>query len=132
RRSSDLADVFYMLRMSLKNQEYAKLALPYLLRATELHPADVEYVVQYGLSLAQSNYIDEPKQIFEKVLSLHAEHSDAHYNRGVLELYHDRPEKARQHFDMALTYQKDHLLAMHGKKKVEELLDQTSNCEGLT
>src|SRR5699024_7878636 len=102
-----------------------KLALPYLLRATELDPADVEYVFQYGLSLAQSNYIDESKQIFDKVLSLHVEHSVAHYNLVVIELYHARPAKAGLHFDMALTYQKDHLIAMNGKKKVEELLEQT-------
>src|SRR5699024_11943694 len=47
-------DVFYMLGMAFKGDEQDLLALPYLLRATEINPKDTESLFQYGLTLAQT------------------------------------------------------------------------------
>ena len=114
-------DVYYMLGMTLQKQEQFKLSLPYLLRATELAEKDEEILFQYGLSLAQSDNIIDAKTVFEKVLGINSEHSDAHYNLGVIALFHDDSHTALMHFEEALRSQPDHLLAANGKKNVEKL-----------
>ncbi|MUK87014.1 tetratricopeptide repeat protein [Ornithinibacillus sp. L9] len=116
------ADVYFMLGMTFQHQEHYKLALPYLLRATELNPDDVELLFQYGLALAQSNLIEDAKEVFQQVLAKDNEHSDAHYNLGVIELFQDQAEEALSHFNQALVIQPDHVLAANGKSKLEELL----------
>src|SRR5699024_1274892 len=59
------SDVFYMLGIACQQQEQFKLALPYLLRAMELSPKDVEIAFQYGLSLAQCDHIQDAASIFQ-------------------------------------------------------------------
>src|SRR5699024_100780 len=43
------ADVYYMLGYTFQKQEQDRLAIPFLLRATELDPDNVEFLFQYGL-----------------------------------------------------------------------------------
>lgn len=120
----DEADVYYMLGMTYYNQESYKRGLPYLQRAAELSPADAEIAFQYGLTLAQSGYVAEANTVFEKVIGEHPEHSDAHYNLGVIALFKDEVQKALDHFNNALAVQADHLLAANGKKQAEKRMDE--------
>lgn len=119
----DLSDVHFMLGLSLQYQELHKLALPYLLRAVELD-ADEEKQFQYGLALANEQLLEEAKEMFEKVLERNKRHSDAHYNLGVIALYNQEMENSMYHFDEALAYQPDHLLAANGKKQLQSFLDE--------
>jgi len=118
------ADVYYMLGLTLQKEEQDKLAIPFLLRATELDPENDEFLFQYGLSLAQSNHIPEAESAFKQVLGKNSAHTDAHYNLGVISLFHENPEQALKHFNKALEIQPEHLLAQNGKKKVEEFLEE--------
>ncbi|MDY0396832.1 tetratricopeptide repeat protein [Virgibacillus halophilus] len=118
------ADVFYMLGMTFQKQSQYKLSLPYLQRASELDEDDEEILFQYGLSLAQVDEINMAKAVFHQVIDLNDQHSDAHYNLGVIALYQEEPEVSLNHFNAALAAQPDHLLAVNGKKKVEEFLEK--------
>lgn len=117
-------DVYYMVGMALLNQEHVLLSIPYLLRATELKPTDEAKLFQYGLALAKSNYLSEAKNTFQRILSINSEHSDAHYNLGVIALFNEKTKKALQHFETALHIQPKHILAANGKSKVEKLLNE--------
>ncbi len=119
----DLSDVHFMLGLSLQYQELHTLALPYLLRAVELEP-DEEKEFQYGLALANEQLLDEAKEMFDKVLKRNKRHSDAHYNLGVIALYNQDVEKSMYHFDEALAYQPDHLLAANGKKQLQSFVEE--------
>lgn len=116
-----------MLGLSFMNQEQFKLSLPYLLRASELNHEDDDILFQYGLALAQSNILNDAKQVFLDVLKLNPNHSDAYYNLGVIELFNENMEDALNCFNKALGIQPDHLLAANGKKNVESLLKENSN-----
>jgi len=117
------ADVYYMLGYTLQKQEQDRLAIPFLLRATELDPDNVEFLFQYGLSLAQSELIDQAETIFQQVLNQDEEHSDAYYNLGVISLFKEQAETALEYFNKAVDLQPDHLLAQNGKKQVEIALN---------
>jgi len=118
----DVSDVHFMLGLSLQNQDEHTLALPYLLRAVELEP-DEEKEFQYGLALAHEELLDEAQKVFDQVLERNKEHSDAHYNLGVIALYHQDTEKSMYHFEEALKYQPDHVLAANGKKQLQSFID---------
>ncbi|WP_099158614.1 tetratricopeptide repeat protein [Virgibacillus ndiopensis] len=118
------SDVYYMLGMTFQKQDQLKLSLPYLLRASEMDKDDDEVLFQYGLALAQCNHIEEADSVFKSVLKKNSEHSDAHYNLGVIALYNDDAMGALDHFNKAITIQPDHILAANGKKQVEALLKQ--------
>lgn len=111
-------DVFFMLGLALIKQSHHLLAIPYLLRATELDPTDAEKRFQYGLSLAKSNYIDEAKEVFNEVLAIESDHSDTHYNLGVISYNHHDYNTSLSHFETALKSQPNHKLAQAGRKKV--------------
>ena len=58
-----------MLGMSLVGLEQPKFALPYFQRRVELNQEDVEARFQYGLCLANQEYIDEAIDSIRKVYS---------------------------------------------------------------
>lgn len=123
----DISDVYFMLGMSLANRNHQMLAIPYLLRAIELDPNDEEKLFQYGLSLAKAEYLNDAKEIFEQVIALNNKHSDAHYNLGILSLYHDKHSDALAHFKTALQFEPHHILAANGKTQVEKMLSKKKN-----
>ncbi|SFF52883.1 Tetratricopeptide repeat-containing protein [Halobacillus alkaliphilus] len=113
-----------MLGMTFVHQEYTKLALPYLLRAAELAPEDVDIQFQYGLCLAQNGQIEGAEQAMKRVLQLEEEHSDAYYNLGVVALHKEDAKSALFHFNRALEIQPEHMLASHAKAQVEQALNE--------
>lgn len=119
----EAADVYYLLGLSLQYQDQFKLALPYLLRATEIEPEDVNYLFQYGLSLAQTNVLDTAEEIFNRILTIDAGHSDAHYNLGVLATFNEDAHLALEHFNIALENHPEHYLAANGKQQIEKFLE---------
>lgn len=117
-----VSDVYFMLGLSFQYQDANTLSLPYLLRAVELEP-DEEKEFQFGLALAQEELLEEAKEMFDKVLSRNKEHSDAHYNLGVIALYDQDVETSMYHFEEALTYQPDHALAANGIEQLQSFMD---------
>ncbi|MUV39540.1 putative UDP-N-acetylglucosamine--peptide N-acetylglucosaminyltransferase SEC [Lentibacillus sp. JNUCC-1] len=112
-------DVHYSLGMTFYKENQSRLAIPYLMRASELLPDDMDVAFQYALALAQNQFIEEAKEVFERVLSFDEAHSDAHYNLGVIAMYHDQVKAAYNHFQAALTSQPDHALASNGLKQAK-------------
>jgi tetratricopeptide (TPR) repeat protein len=108
-----------MLGMSWIALEQPRLALPYLQRCTELNDQDGEAFFQYGLCLANEEYIDEAIIQFEKCIDLDPTHADAFYNLGVAYGFKEDGEKAIHMFDKALEIDPKHILAGHGKKLLD-------------
>ena len=78
------ADAYFMLGKSLERSDQAKLALPYLQRAAELAPHDLEARLAYGILLANMELFVEAGAEFLFVLDQDEENADAHYNLGFL------------------------------------------------
>src|SRR5699024_3832368 len=118
------SDAFYMLGMTFLKQKMLRAALPYLLTATELDNTDPNILFQYGLTLAQLNFIKDAKRVFKDVLTLEEEHSDALYNLRVIAVLNEQLNEALSYFNRALLAQPNHVLAGNGKKNVEERLHE--------
>lgn len=78
------ADAFYMLAKSFERDEKVKLALPYMQRAAELEPNDLQIRLSYGILLCTLEMFDVAKGELEFVLEKDVNNADAHYNLGVL------------------------------------------------
>ena len=107
--------------------EQPRLALPYFQRCTELNEEDSEAFFQYGLCLANQEYIDEAIIQLEKCIQLAPHHSDAYYNLGVAYGYKEDGVKALHMFEKALEVQPDHVLAGHGKLLIEQSMNDAEN-----
>lgn len=104
RKGIEEADAYFMLGKSLERSEQVKLALPYLQRAAELAPTDLEIRLSYGISLANLEVFDKAGEEFRYVLEQDADNADAHYNLGFLyAVSTDRKDDALAHLKQAFT-----------------------------
>ncbi|AOV07939.1 tetratricopeptide repeat protein [Sporosarcina ureilytica] len=104
RKGVEEADAYFMLGKSLERADEAKLALPYLQRAAELAPTDLEVRLSYGISLANLELFDQAGEEFRYVVEHDEENADAHYNLGFLyAVSTDRKEDALKHLKQAFT-----------------------------
>ncbi|SER84573.1 lipopolysaccharide assembly protein LapB [Psychrobacillus sp. OK032] len=78
------ADAYFMLGKSFEKEGHTKLSLPYLQRAFELAPEDIQIALSYGIALASMEMFEQAEPLFKEILALEAENADAHYNLGVL------------------------------------------------
>nr|WP_106780083.1 tetratricopeptide repeat protein [Lysinibacillus timonensis] len=78
------ADAYFMLAKSFERDEKFKLALPYMQRAAELAPEDLQIRLSYGILLCTLEMFDLAKIELEYVLEKDGKNADAHYNLGVL------------------------------------------------
>lgn len=108
------ADVFFMLGMTYVNRKDKLLALPFLQRASELDYKPTT-LFQYGLALAETNYLKEAKATFDAVLKVDEAHADALYNLGIIAVYNDEIANAVHYFEQVLQIQPEHLLAQQAK-----------------
>lgn len=100
------ADAYYMLGKSLERQEQYKLALPYMQRAAELAPADIQIRLAYGILLCTLEMFDYAKKELDFVIEEDWNNADAHYNLGVLYAVSTTDtEKALYHLKQAFTLQ---------------------------
>jgi len=112
------SDVFYMLGLCFVQQNQQKLAIPYLQRAVELNES-IDYLFQYGLALAQSQYLSEAKRVLEKVINKDKEHADALYNLGIIAIHENNEKVAIKFLNRTISLQEDHLLAKKAIKLLE-------------
>jgi len=109
RKGVDEADAYYMLGKSLERSDNGKLALPYLQRAAELAPNDLEARLAYGILLANMELFTEASEEFLFVISKDEDNADAHYNLGFLyAVSTDRKEDALSHLKKAFTISPDY------------------------
>lgn len=119
RRGLQDADVYYLCGMSLAENKHHIQALPYLQRASELSE-DVDKTFQYGLLLAELAYLDEAEELFQQILEIAADHSDALYNLGVIAVYREQNKAAIEHFNKVIALQPEHELAVNAKASLLE------------
>lgn len=100
------ADAFFMLGKCFERLGNPKLALPYLQRAAELEPEDIQIRLSYGIGLAALEMFKEAEPEFLFVIHEDINNADAHYNLGVLyAVSTDRTEDALYHLKQAYTLQ---------------------------
>lgn len=114
RQGIEEADAFFMLGKSLERAGNGKLALPYLQRAAELAPDDMEIRLSYGILLAQLELFAPAQEQFEAILANNEDNADAHYNLGMLYAVstNDR-QAALQHLERAFTIEPEHVQARY-------------------
>lgn len=78
------ADAYFMLGKSFEKEGHTKLSLPYLQRAYELAPRDIQIALSYSIALASMEMFEQAEPLLKEILALDAENADAHYNLGVL------------------------------------------------
>lgn len=114
RTGLDEADAYFMLGKSLKQSGKAKLALPYLQRAAEMAPADIEIRLAYGILLAEMELFEEAGKELAFIIELDEKNADAHYNLGVLyAVSTDRKDDALYHLEKAFTLEPEHTQARY-------------------
>lgn len=104
RKGVEEADSYFMLGKSLERTDNVKLALPYLQRAAELSPEDLEIRLSYGIVLANLELFTEAGTEFRYILEQDETNADAHYNLGfLLAVSTDQKEDALNHLKEAFT-----------------------------
>ncbi len=108
------ADAYYMLGKSLERTEKGKLALPYMQRAMELAPDDLEIRLSYGIVLANEGIYELAEHEFQTILEADDTNADAHFNLGFLYAVstEDR-ESALHHLKQAFTIDPEQVQARY-------------------
>lgn len=108
------ADAYYMLGKSLERSEKGKLGLPYMQRAMELAPEDLEIRLSYGILLANEGVYDLAEDEFKTILQADETNADAHFNLGFLYAVstEDR-ESALYHLKQAFTIDPEQIQARY-------------------
>jgi len=118
------ADAYYMLAKSFEREEKVKLALPYMQRAAELAPDDLQIRLSYGILLCTLEMFDLAKVELEYVLEKDEKNADAHYNLGVLyAVSTEQSEQALHHLKAAYTLQPEFTQA----KYIYDMVSQRFN-----
>ncbi|MEG0386131.1 MAG: tetratricopeptide repeat protein [Solibacillus sp.] len=100
------ADAYYMLAKCFEREEQYKLALPFMQRAAELAPKDIQIRLAYGILLCTLEMFDFAKPELDFVIEEDWNNADAHYNIGVLYAVSTQDtEKAQYHLKQAFTLQ---------------------------
>lgn len=103
------ADVYYMMGKCFEKLENPKLALPYLQRAMELAPEDLQIRLAYAIVLCALEIFDEAKKELDFIIEQDWNNADAHYNLGVLyAVSTENTEDAMYHLKQAFTLQPEY------------------------
>jgi tetratricopeptide (TPR) repeat protein len=114
RQGVEEADAYFMLGKSLERSGNEKLALPYLQRATELAPDDLEIRLSYGIVLANLELFKEAGNEFRFIIEQEDENADAHYNLGFLyAVSTEQKQDALNHLEKAFTIDPEHVQARY-------------------
>ena len=118
------ADAYYMLAKCFEREQQFKLALPFMQRAAELAPNDLQIRLSYGILLCSLEMFDFAKPELEYVIEEDWNNADAHYNLGVLYAVSTTDtDKAKYHLKQAYTLQPEFEQA----KYLYDMICQRSN-----
>ena len=100
------ADAYYMLGKSFEHEDEPKLGLPYMQRAAELAPDDLQIRLAYGILLCTLELFEQAEKELQYVIDKDWNNADAHYNLGVLfAVSTERIDDAMYHLKQAFTLQ---------------------------
>jgi len=100
------ADAYYMLGKSFEHEDQPKLGLPYMQRAAELAPEDLQIRLAYGIMLCTLELFQPAEKELQYVIDADWNNADAHYNLGVLyAVSSERIDDAMYHLKQAFTLQ---------------------------
>lgn len=100
------ADAYYMLGKSFEHEGQPKLGLPYMQRAAELAPLDLQIRLAYGIMLCTLELFEPAEKELKFVIDEDWNNADAHYNLGVLyAVSTDQIDDAMYHLKQAYTLQ---------------------------
>lgn len=100
------ADAFFMLAKCFEREEQYKLALPFMQRAAEIEPNDLQIRLSYGILLCTLEMFEYAGEELQYVIDEDWNNADAHYNLGVLyAVSTQETEKAKYHLKQAFTLQ---------------------------
>ena len=112
------AEVYYLLGMSYLKLKNPLLASPFLQRASELEEG-VDYLFQYGLTLAQLDHLTEAKKVFKRVLAIDEKHADSLYNLAIIYIHEDRYDETVDLLQATLAINPNHQLAKRALEQFE-------------
>lgn len=122
------ADSYYMLGKCFEKENQVKLALPYMQRAVELAPDDLQIRLSFGILLCKLEMFDMAEKELKFVLEKDEKNADAHYNLGVLyAVSTDDAKKALYHLEQAFTIQPEHEQAKYIYDMVSLRLENEKN-----
>ena len=100
------ADAFFMLAKCFEREEQHKLALPFMQRAAELAPEDLQIRLSYGILLCSLEMFEYAEKELQFVIDEDWNNADAHYNLGVLyAVSTQNVDGAKYHLKQAFTLQ---------------------------
>lgn len=100
------ADAYFMLGKSFEANGATKLALPYLQRAAELAPEDIQIRLSFAILMCSLEMFVEAEKELRHVIDEDWNNADAHYNLGVLfAVSSDNVKDAKYHLKQAFTLQ---------------------------
>ncbi|MGX9135369.1 tetratricopeptide repeat protein [Rummeliibacillus sp. JY-2-4R] len=106
RQGIEGADAYYMLGKSFEHEGQPKLGLPYMQRAAELAPNDLQIRLAYGILLCTLELFEQAEIELRYVIDKDWNNADAHYNLGVLfAVSTERIDDAMYHLKQAFTLQ---------------------------
>lgn len=112
-------DVYYLLGLSYLKLKNPLLASPFLQRATELSER-IEYLFQYGLTLAKLEHFSEAKSIFKRVLEKNENHTDTLYNLAIIYVHENEIEKAFALLKKTVDLDPQHRLALQALEQFKK------------
>lgn len=118
------ADAYFMLAKCFEREEQVKLALPYMQRAKELAPDDLQIRLSYGILLCTLEMFDLAKPELEFVIEQDPQNADAYYNLGVLyAVSTNDTDKTLELLDKAITIEPKHDQARYIYDMVKQRLE---------
>lgn len=124
RKGIEGADAYFMLGKSLEASGNTKLALPYLQRAAELAPEDLQIRLSFAILMCSLEMFEEAEKELRHIIDEDWNNADAHYNLGVLfAVSTDNIKDAQYHLKQAYTLQPEFDQARY----IYDMLEQKKN-----
>ncbi|GEK29760.1 hypothetical protein KZO01_00690 [Kurthia zopfii] len=100
------ADAYFMLGKSFEAAGDTKLALPYLQRAAELAPDDIQIRLSFAILMCSLEMFEQAEKELRHIIDVDWNNADAHYNLGVLfAVSTENIKDAQYHLQQAYTLQ---------------------------
>ena len=120
----DASSAYYIGRYYLALQK-PRQAMPYLNRAVRLDPANADYLFWTGVGHWALQEFDQERAAYQKALAINPRHLSAHLYLGHGYMDEGRWNKALQHYDTVLTWDKYNPEALYNRAEALNRLGKT-------
>jgi len=120
RKIENISDEWTLYRIGESLMKYGKFeqALPYLEKAVEIKPLDIDFLEKYGIVNLQLKRTAKAQEIFELVLKENPKRAVSLNNYGYSHVLTGRLEKAIEYYDKAIALDPDYTSAYINKAAV--------------